>query len=156
MKSEHQIRVENFMKRALQDLPPKPFMPNVDIRMLRARLIMEEALETIQALGVEVIVDTPYANVVVEFQKLRFGLGLIPNMVEIVDGCCDLRVVTTGTLSALGVEDESVQRIVDQSNLKKFAPGGHMNLATGKWIKPPGFVGPQTAIAQELQQQANK
>jgi predicted HAD superfamily Cof-like phosphohydrolase len=62
-------------------------------------------------------------------------------MVEIVDGCADVIVVTTGTLSACGVADSAVQNEVDQANLRKFGPGSYKR-EDGKWMKPPDFRPP--------------
>ena len=53
MKSDHQLSVEEFMRNALQDVPDDPALPNEVVRLLRARLIFEEAKETIAALGFE-------------------------------------------------------------------------------------------------------
>jgi predicted HAD superfamily Cof-like phosphohydrolase len=144
MKSPHQMRVEDFMRKAEQDVPNKPTTPSQAVRLLRARLIFEEAMETIHALGVGMkgTLSSP------EFYPTPDFIW-----VDVVDGCCDLRVVTTGTLSALGVQDESVQCIVDEANLRKFGPGGYKD-ANGKWIKPPNFIPPQEALVLELQQQA--
>jgi len=41
------------MQQAGQETPSKPTIPDEATRLLRARLILEEALETISALGVE-------------------------------------------------------------------------------------------------------
>ncbi len=49
--SSHQQRVEHFMRQARQPLPEEPSIPSEEIRRLRAKLILEEALETIKALG---------------------------------------------------------------------------------------------------------
>ena len=65
-------------------------------------------------------------------------------MVETIDGCCDLAVVTTGTLSACGVPDLPFQQAVDQNNLEKFGPGNTIR-DDGKLIKPPGHKPPDIA-----------
>ncbi len=134
MRSEHQKRVDEFMRLANQELPITPVMPGAAVRKLRANIILEEALETIQGLGFTVTLR-PFDN--------SFGLEetCAPNLIEAVDGCCDLRVVTTGTLSALGVSDEPVQLEVDLNNLAKFGPGGYRR-EDGKWMKPPGHQPP--------------
>lgn len=56
-------------------------------------------------------------------------------IIDVVDGACDLRYVTTGTLVAFGVPDLHVQREVDQNNMLKFRPG-HSFREDGKLIKP--------------------
>jgi hypothetical protein len=159
-KSEHQQRVEAFMlrmKSISQDVPLEPTIPSDDILVLRAKLIFEEAMETIEGLGVTIqlkeFTTEPYTlashpaalhdpaiarptltpDTVYEFFR---DARKTPDLVEIVDGCCDLKVVTTGTLSACGVPDLIPQRIVDDNNLQKFAPG-HSFREDGKLIKPP-------------------
>src|SRR5690606_33615746 len=67
-----------------------------------------------------------------------------------VDGCCDLKVVTTGTLSSCGIPDELFQKEVDENNLKKFGPG-HSYREDGKLIKPPGHQPPNIkGLLEEL------
>ncbi|RME85522.1 MAG: hypothetical protein D6785_04320, partial [Planctomycetota bacterium] len=51
MKSPHQKRVEEFMRLAGQEIPEVPTLPDEKTRLLRSKLILEEALETIHALG---------------------------------------------------------------------------------------------------------
>jgi hypothetical protein len=63
-------------------------------------------------------------------------------MVELVDGCCDLSVVTIGTLSACGVSDDPFLMEVDQNNLDKFGDG-HSYREDGKLIKPPDHQPPR-------------
>jgi predicted HAD superfamily Cof-like phosphohydrolase len=134
MKTDHQRRVEQFMMLAHQDLPAHPTLPNESILRLRATLILEEALETIQALGFAVKRDG-------DAHKYIVVPVYVPKLVDIVDGCADLSVVTVGTLSACGVADAPVLAAVDHNNLAKFGPGGYRR-ADGKWIKPPDHQPP--------------
>ena len=102
-KTEHQQRVEDFMRKAKQVLPKKPTMPDAETRLLRARLIFEEAMETLEALGVDVMVPLMYGQtgpVALHDYFLRINDFRRPNMDGIVDGCADISVVTIGTLSA--------------------------------------------------------
>ena len=150
--SEHQHRVDEFMRLAKQDRPSKPTMPSEDVRALRAKLILEEALETIDALGCEVYANTP----TVTARGLKSGEVVVipshdPDMTEIVDGCCDVIVVTTGTLSACGVNDLVPQLLVDENNLAKFGPG-HSYREDGKLIKPPNHKAPD--LKGELDRQS--
>jgi predicted HAD superfamily Cof-like phosphohydrolase len=143
VKSDHQKRVEELMRRAGQDVPSRPFMPSALIRKLRANLILEEALETIEALGFDVIMR-PFDNTLV----LREAEP--PDLVKIVDGCADTIVVTTGTLSACGVRDQPILEAVDLNNLGKFGPGSYRR-EDGKWMKPPGHVPPDLRSLLEIQ-----
>jgi predicted HAD superfamily Cof-like phosphohydrolase len=67
---------------------------------------------------------------------------MTPDLLQVIDGCCDIKVVTTGTLSAFGVHDSPFQQEVDRTNLAKFGPGGHRR-DDGKWIKPPDWQPPR-------------
>lgn len=129
-KSVHQQRVEDFMALAKQETPAVPVLPCEEIRFLRAQLILEEALETIDALGFRVLPNGGIAT--------RDGEV---DLVQIADGCADVIVVATGTLSACGMHDVEIQEEVDKNNLSKFGPG-HSWSAFGKLVKPPGHVGP--------------
>jgi predicted HAD superfamily Cof-like phosphohydrolase len=149
-KSAHQQRVEKFMALANQEVPGKPTIPDEKTRRFRAKIILEEALETIEGLGFEVVMKPadgeldmgPEDAYSVSRGELEIGEQVHePDMVKIVDGCADVIVVTTGTLSACGVADCSVQDEVDQSNLRKFGPGSYKR-EDGKWMKPPDFRPP--------------
>jgi len=141
MKSDHQRRVEELMRLASQEIPDHPTVPSYEVRKLRATLILEEALETIEALGFEV---KKRSDGTLGHADLFLDDGERCELVKVVDGCCDLRVVSTGTLSAFGVDDVFVQEEVDKNNLTKFGPGSFRR-EDGKWMKPPGFKGPDLA-----------
>ncbi len=147
--SAHQVRVERLMTGFGQVVPSTITIPSEDVRLLRARLILEEAFETVEALGFDI--EVSYYNdrdrlehMTIDFANLNFATNDKMNLTKVIDGCCDTRVVVTGTLSAFGVKDEGFQRIVDMNNLNK------LNVSTrdsfGKFIKPKGFVGPEAAI----------
>jgi len=136
-KTEHQQRVEAFMNLARQPVPVTPTPPDEQTRLLRASLILEECLETIAALGVEIHVD----GKMLTHDKCTLLLDGPPNLIEIADGCADISVVTIGTLSACGIEDQPVLEEVDESNLQKFGPGS-VRRADGKWIKPSDWKPP--------------
>ncbi|MDA0378925.1 MAG: hypothetical protein O2899_05485 [Bacteroidetes bacterium] len=137
MPTPHYQRVKEFMQKVGQDTPEGAIIPDAKIRILRAKLILEEALETVEALGVTVHHQG--------HQITEEGLGYdAPNAVdlkEVVDGCADISVVTIGTLIAFGVDDEPVLEEVDASNLRKFGPGSYRR-EDGKWMKPPGWTPP--------------
>lgn len=145
MKTEHQLRVEEFMKKAKQNLPERPTEPSSEVRILRAKLILEECLETIwKGLGVKVYrrLDE-HESIEIKEEGLQFAVSsdLPFDMIELIDGCMDISVVTTGTLSACGVPDKPFLELVDQNNLDKFGPG-HSWREDGKLIKPPGHKPP--------------
>ena len=139
-KSTHQQDVEAFMLRAKQEVPLVPTEPSPEVRILRAKLILEEALETIKALGVSVATSA-YGITVSPATSLVYEVYGDFNMDEVIDGCCDIAVVTTGTLSACGIPDVIFTEEVDRNNLEKFKPG-HYWREDGKLMKPPGHQGP--------------
>lgn len=147
-KSQHQRDVEKFMELAGQEVPKVPTVPSVEVRRLRARLILEECLETIAALGFYLKHEA--------FNSIEVVNSLVPfvnpdiSLVDITDGCCDIAVVTTGTLSACGIADIGPQNLINQSNLKKFGPGGYRDIH-GKWIKPKGWKAPDLFSELSLQ-----
>jgi predicted HAD superfamily Cof-like phosphohydrolase len=132
MKTKHQERIEEFMVLAGQDVPETPIIPDEDTRILRAKLIIEEALETVHALGVKI---SSCSEDVWE-GSLTFKAEGECDIIEVVDGCLDVSVVSRGTLSAFGVSDEELLEEVDNNNLAKFGPGGYRR-DDGKWVKPP-------------------
>ena len=172
MKSEHQLRVEQFMnhKACGQAVPDRPTVPDAKTRLLRAQLILEEALETVEALGFCVVVnegdieaETYLDGESIKGEKITFAPNVIGkwpefhvvtdsdiNLDEIADGCADLSVVSIGTLSACGIPDKPILECVDQNNLEKFGPGASVS-KDGKLVKPPNHKPPQiAAILDEL------
>jgi len=123
------------MGKARQQVPETPIIPREDVRRLRAALILEEALETIDALGFTLLGPAGFA---VDMTKVSFESNGNPDLIEIADGCADIVVVTLGTLSACGIADESVMIEVLDSNDSKFAEGSYINVI-GKLIKSPHY-----------------
>jgi len=132
MRTHFQQRVDEFMRKAGQELPSSPVVPDLETRQLRATLIMEEVLETVRALGFSVTVTDEMGGPLVELKDEFY-----PSMKEIADGCCDVLVVTLGTLSACGMNDESLMTEVCDSNDSKFIDGHRRT--DGKWIKGPSY-----------------
>jgi hypothetical protein len=114
-----------------QAVLPKPGVPDEATRLLLARLILEEAQETINALGFE-IVRTP-----------TLVGSLRPDLENVIDGCCDTIYVATGAMVACGVPDLPHLYAVCRANNRKF-PGGVPTIepVTGKYLKPPGWTPP--------------
>ena len=125
------------MEKAGQDAPATVTIPDEKTRQLRASLILEEALETVQALGFEVVAN----GTRIGDDDFELRASGTPDLEGIVDGCADISVVTIGTLVAFGVEDEPVLEEVDRANLRKFGPGSYVR-EDGKWMKPPDWRPP--------------
>lgn len=144
--TEHAQRIAEFMRIAGQKIPAAPTIPTSDVRLLRAKMILEEAIETIEALGVGVSVGWSEAEGPFDLDMLNcdFSIRGDANLTEVADGCADISVVTIGTLLACGIADDAVLREVDASNLRKFGPGGYRR-EDGKWMKPAGWTPPDLA-----------
>jgi len=132
MRTPHQQRVEAMMNGFGQAVQFQPVVPNEKTRHLRARLILEECLETIEALGFSLRTDSGPS---LEFDDFMLTADKDPNLTEIADGCADVKVVITGTLSACGIPDRPLQEMVDRNNLEKLATATEDE--HGKWIKSP-------------------
>ncbi len=144
MPTPHYIRVREFMQKVGQATPSSPVVPDERTRLLRAKLILEEAIETIRAMGVGVrLRDTGGQDgvVTVDPHELSFYLKGEVDLEGVVDGCADISVVTIGTLIAFGVDDAPVLEEVDRANLRKFGPGSYAR-SDGKWMKPPDWRPP--------------
>ena len=154
MPTPHHARIAEFMRKAGQEVPDAPTIPNEETRLLRAKLILEEAIETIEALGIGVrLPDDAKGEIIDRDGDLTFYIDGEVDLEGVVDGCADISVVTIGTLIAFGVDDEPILEEVDHANLRKFAPGSYAR-EDGKWIKPPDWTPPD--ILGALEQQSAK
>lgn len=149
MRSEHYQRIAKMMQGFDQDTPDSPTVADEKTRILRVRLIMEEALEFAAASGVFVQID----GETLDFDELEFVGTATPNLVEMADGLADLSVVTIGSLVAFGIADEPLLKEVDENNLLKIATG-HKDPATGKFIKAPDHPLPNIAGVLDFQRSA--
>lgn len=140
----HQNRVSQFMEKAGQDVPNKPTIPSEKIRKLRAKLILEEAVEVIQSLGC--YIGFTFSD---EFE-IRIQKGSNVNLADVAKEMADLSVVNIGTANACGIDMEPILRLVDENNLAKFGPG-HSFRADGKLIKPPNHQKPN--LQEEIDRQ---
>lgn len=148
---------------AKQALPSHYTIPPEETRRLRAKLILEEALETIQALGFRVELrkykqPSVYNSYTVDKSTVEFDPCYEPSMEDIIDGCCDLHYVEVGTLCACGVPDVPHMNHVNERNNAKF-PHGIAVLdkdVPGKFGKPEGWEKPNHAkLAESLPYKPN-
>lgn len=121
--------------------PTAPAEPALRTPVLRAVLILEEAIETAIALvGVakaQTLVHEKLVRVLEEHARSRRSSD--PDLTEALDGCTDLLVVTYGTFEAIGVDAAPFFDEVHRANMAKI--GGPRD-ATGKQLKPPGWSPP--------------
>lgn len=138
-----QSRIANWMSEGGQVVSSEPTVPRRADRKLRARLILEEALETCRDLGCDVVQHGETGRAyLVNINSLEFidqPKSLNPE--GIVDGCCDLMVVTLGTLSACGIDSQPHMEEVLRANEAKFA-NGVIHDRGGKILKPDGWQPP--------------
>lgn len=114
--------------------------PDAGNKHLRARLIWEETKEGLAELGY--VVDKKGM-----LQKRGVGCG---SDAAIVKECCDIHVVTTGTMLSLGLTPEDIsvcQQIVDENNMLK---AGRPTDEHGKVIKADDHPSAVPVIAEYL------
>lgn len=111
--TNEQQQVKTWMQQFGQECPDKPVVPSLEIRKLRAKLILEEAIETIEALGYRTVPMIDSLGIMQGFVLEEKGPA---NLSLIVDGCEDLKVVTEGTLIACGLVKESETYIDENGN----------------------------------------
>lgn len=118
-----------------QQVPDNCGVPEPAIRKLQAQLILEEAFETIHALGCSIGLSNS--------RELECVLdNKIVSLEDIIDGCCDLNYVSTGTLMACGALDVPHMQEVCRANNAKFIDGKAIVNEHGKYLKPPGWSPP--------------
>lgn len=136
-------------------------IPPAKVRELRARLILEEALETCYALGVVVAEAGNGSHAPQEIAiggltfsasdhpEIQAGAEVEPDLEGIIDGCCDTIYVCVGTLVACGIPDLPHLAEVNRANNDKFPNGVAMFNEHGKFQKPKGWRGPDHAAVRE-------
>lgn len=144
----NQEKVEEFMRAAGQEVRGKISKIPQEEAILSARLIMEEALETIAALGVSVypnelsqiaVGPKPHQGVVMSNLHFEGGDPEDQDLGEISDGAADLGVVVLGMCNRFGIPYQKCFDLVHESNMTKFIDG-HRDEKTGKWIKGPSYT----------------
>jgi len=156
-KSDIRKQVEEFMIAAKQEVKSSPGVPDEKIVRLRAKLVMEEAFELLEAVF--------SLNKVTEQDKeeLRKGNGgsyamarsvidgimnncpIDVDMVEVADACGDIDYVVEGTRLAFGINGKPIADEVQRTNMAKFGPGSWVRESDGKQMKPPGWEPPDIA-----------
>lgn len=173
-KCRQQLLVDGLMARMhahpvgreKQALPTRPCIPPVAVRKLRASLLIEEVLETIDAMGLKIVmkpydVDDLHRNeerrgYLMLGRQVKSGAfefeetGEPPNLIKTLDGNVDIAVVNYGCASAHGAALEPLFNLGSGNNLLKFAPGHSFN-DIGKLVKPTGHPAPD--FVQALKEQ---
>lgn len=148
-------QIKTFKQKAGQSNPTTPTEPTQEEKKLLARLILEEALELVDALGVTVMVyDTTgeFATKLLNMNQINTVVTHELNLTEVMDACCDIFWVGVGGPAvALGISDklEACLNEVGESNLSKFIDGKKCP-DTGKWLKGPSYRPAQIAEIMEM------
>jgi predicted HAD superfamily Cof-like phosphohydrolase len=114
-------------------------------RELRAKLIMEEAVETVAALGfysTAVLVNNE-GIMVADFHR---GYDQF-HLEDFIDGLCDLTYVTMGGAVNADIDLQRHFDEVHRANMRKL---DGPKRADGKQLKPEGWVGPDHGRILEL------
>jgi predicted HAD superfamily Cof-like phosphohydrolase len=116
--------IVTLMKQFEQEVKGAPELPDAATRLLRARLVFEEALEFVRACGctVEMTKSDGATAMVIDEIGVVVDANESPDFTEYVDGCIDQLVVTYGALNAAGVKAQSAWDEVQRSNMSKAWP----------------------------------
>lgn len=115
---------------------PYTIPANPKARELLARLVLQEAIETVNAFGFHPeLLDDRENFVLVPIEKEL-------DIFEIIDGCCDVIYTATGAIVSLGVQDIPHLEEVCRANDDKFPNGIAIVNEYGKYQKPVGWKGP--------------
>ena len=116
--------IVTLMTQFEQEVKDAPELPNDATRLLRARLVFEEALEFVRACGCAVGIGGAdgVKTVVTDEISVVADPDVMPDFTEYVDGCIDQLVVTHGALNAAGVKAQSAWDEVQRSNMSKAWP----------------------------------
>lgn len=150
----NQKRVLEF-HRAFDQPAPMKFTPmrDADLLQLRARLILEEALEFCAAADIVVTSERGYGPIksIVDLD-LRIASKndergeWSPDDVEMIDALCDLHYVIDGAAVCMGVDLEPFNTEVHRSNMSKLGADGRPVLREGgKVMKGPSYTPPNIA-----------
>jgi predicted HAD superfamily Cof-like phosphohydrolase len=121
---ETQRKIRAWMRAVEQVLPEKPTPATHEVRVLRAKLVLEEAQELVDALGFSVKIELDVRD------------PKEPDFVEMIDALCDLMYVVEGAGCAFGVDLEAFFAEVHDSNCTKI---GGLRREDGKVVKPPWY-----------------
>lgn len=137
--NDWQKRVTDFMRAVGHPSPSTPALSGVR-RSLRAALILEECLETIDALGFQVI--DRRSNEALTFADLELKSTNEARWASVVDGLVDQIYVVIGTAVEMGLDLNPFFQEVHRSNMSKV---GAPETENGKLQKGSSYRPPQIA-----------
>jgi len=101
-----------------QEVKTSPELPDRKTLLLRARLVLEEALEFVKACGCTAVINERTIGTIHDRIEV-VDLGAEPNLIEYADACGDQLVVTYGALNAAGIQVEPVWDEIQRNNMGK-------------------------------------
>jgi predicted HAD superfamily Cof-like phosphohydrolase len=134
--------IVTLMEQFNQQAKESPELPDPGTRLLRARLVFEEAIEFVRGCGCTVTMPLAGSNGE-EQTAVIDSIGVVldptgnPDLVEYVDGCIDQLVVTYGALNAAGVKAQSAWDEVQRSNMSKAWP--HCSVCDAVLVQDAGL-----------------
>lgn len=141
--------IVTLMTQFEQEVKVAPELPDEKTRLLRARLVFEEALEFVRSCGCTVSMPGPSGEelAVIDGIHVVTDANVAPDFIEYVDGCIDQLVVTYGALCAAGVKAQSAWDEVQRSNMSKAWP--HCSACDAVLVPGAGeeLVHPENAAA---------
>lgn len=127
------------------DIPvlDKPQVPPDERVRLRAKVIMEEAFETVMAMYGN---SQTLGNIKEQVQDYLSQGPVQVDLPEVADGLTDLDYVVEGTRLEFGIDGDPLFETVHAANMRKFGPGSWKR-DDGKQMKPPDWQPPDIAQA---------
>ena len=142
--TDHYNSVKTFMEGARQVVNTSPTDPSVADKKLRSSLALEEALEQIDALGVTPMYATVDSYLPLDIKNITFEVTHRFDPQALLDACCDIMVINTGTAITCGLPVTCVREAieaVDDNNLTKLnGPDGPIIREDGKLLKPDNYI----------------
>ena len=144
--------IVTLMKQFNQQVKESPQLPDPETRLLRARLVFEEALEFVKGCGCTVTMTAAglsgdAGTAVINDIGVVLDPAGTPDFAEYVDGCIDQLVVTYGALNAAGVKAQPAWDEVQRSNMSKAWPHCSVCDAVLERSTGPELVHPEDANA---------
>jgi len=148
MSYSNSMKVADFMRAARQPVRTEITMPTEAERLLRVRLVIEEALEFAEAMGVRV---TGVATDLHAHNEHSVQVEIVDDVgvdiVEAADALADSLYVVYGSGWTLGLPLQDVFDEVHRSNMAKVddSTGFCVVSPDGKVLKPQGWTPPDVA-----------
>lgn len=125
--------------------PTTPTITDLDSRILRATLILEEFEELLTELGLKLrydVIDDLFKFDIISNHKI--------DLAKVAKEISDLLYVTYGTASSMGLPIDEVYNAVHESNMSKLGNNGEViRREDGKVLKGPNYKEPDVQLIIE-------